>query len=142
MGYGGPIFCFQAGSAGEEKKKKKMKGREQGEGKEKGMETSTQSGLSRQRWGHGARGAPDSARGGGYFESILNCPPQEDWDFRYIFRGGNLSSYTSTLYGGRGGWFGFGTPPVSQAGCTDGVSGIHGKLREADVAVGFKEMAI
>ena len=39
-----------------------MKGREQGEGKEKEMETSTLSGLSRQRWGRRERDAPDSGR--------------------------------------------------------------------------------
>lgn len=59
-----------------------------------------------------------------------------------IFSGEEICPATQARFTGGGGWFGFGTPPVSQAGCTDGVSGIHGKLREADVAVGFKEMAI
>lgn len=50
--------------------KKKLTGREQKEGKEKEMETSTLSALSRQRWGHQERGAPDSRDGRGHFTDL------------------------------------------------------------------------
>lgn len=50
--------------------------------------------------------------------SFFNCPPQEDWDFRYIFREEVCAATQSLFTGGK--CYGFGTPPVRQAGYTDG----------------------
>lgn len=64
-----------------------MKGREQGEGKEKEMETSTLSGLSRQRCGPRERRAPDSGRGGRLLSISSSTAPAGRLGFQIHFQG-------------------------------------------------------
>ena len=81
-----------------------MKGREQGEGKEKEMETSTLSGLSRQRWGRRERGAPDGGRGGALLSIASSTAPAGRLGFQVHFQGGSLCGYTITLHWGEMLW--------------------------------------
>lgn len=78
-----------------------MKGREQGEGKEKEMETSTLSGLSRQRWGPREGGAPDGGRGGGLLSIASSAAARKKTGISGTFSGRkSVQLHNHSLLGG------------------------------------------